>query len=113
MKRKKKSYTVNQHLRKKKTSSVAQLLVSNQKFTGENQRRCCSRPRHFCAGVDIPLNYYYAIIILNHKAHISRNFIPDSIFILFETFSVHFLNGPLQQIKKQFTVTLLITIAFH
>ena len=35
----------------------------------------------------------------------SRNFISDSIFILFETFSAHFLNGPLQQIKKQFTVT--------
>ena len=46
------------------------------------------------------------MILLNHKAHISRNFIPDSIFILFETFLAHFLNGSLQQIKKQFTITL-------
>ena len=46
-----------------------------------------------------------SILILNHKAHISRNLIPDSIFILFVTFLAHFLNGPLQQIKKQFTVT--------
>ena len=37
---------------------------------------------------------------------IRRNFTPDSIFILFEKFSAHFLNGPLQQIKKQFIVTL-------
>ena len=42
----------------KKTPTVTQLLVSNQKFTGENQvtRRCCRRPRHFCAGVGIPVN---------------------------------------------------------
>ena len=36
----------------------------------------------------------------------NRNFIPDSIFILFQTFLVHYVNGPPQQIKKQFTVTL-------
>ena len=32
--------------------------MSNQKVTRENQatRRCCSRPRHFCAWVDIPVN---------------------------------------------------------
>ena len=46
------------------------------------------------------------LIFLNHKTHISRNLIPDSIFILSVTFSAHFLYGPLQQIKKQFTVTL-------
>ena len=48
-----------------KTSTVTQSLVSNQKFSGENQvtRRCCSRPRHFFAGVDMPVNYYWAIII--------------------------------------------------
>ena len=30
--------------------------MSNQKFTGNDQvtGRCCSRPRHFCAGVDVP-----------------------------------------------------------
>ena len=43
---------------------------------------------------------------INHKAHISRNLIPDSIFISSVTFSAHFLYGPLQQIKKQLTVTL-------
>ena len=37
---------------------------------------------------------------------ISRNLIPDSIFISSVTFSAHFLYGPLQQIKKQLTVTL-------
>ena len=52
-----------------KTSTVTQLLVSNQIFTRENQvtRRCCSRPRHFCAGVDILVNYYWAIITLRRK----------------------------------------------
>ena len=42
----------------KKTPTVTQLLVSNQKFTGEKQvtRRCCRRPRHFCAGVGILVN---------------------------------------------------------
>ena len=35
--------------KEEKTSNVAQLLISNQKCTGENQvtRRFCSRPRHF------------------------------------------------------------------
>ena len=42
----------------KKTPMVTQLLVSNQKFTGENQvtRHRCRHPRHFCAGVGIPVN---------------------------------------------------------
>ena len=42
---------------RKKALTVTQLLVSNQKFTGENHvtRRCCRRPRHFCAGVGTPV----------------------------------------------------------
>ena len=42
----------------KKTPIVTQSLVSNQKFTSENQvtLSCFRRPRHFCAGVGIPVN---------------------------------------------------------
>ena len=69
-------------------------------------------PEEFNSDFCIVACYAYAIFspvtkkLLNHKAHISRNLIPDSMFILFVTFSAHFLYGPLQQIKKQFTVTL-------
>ena len=42
----------------------------------------------------------------DYKAHVSRKLIPDSIIILSETFLAHFVNSPLLQIKKQFTVTL-------
>ena len=39
--------------KKKKNIYHDTVLVSNQKFTGENQvtRRYCTRPRHFCAGL--------------------------------------------------------------
>ena len=55
--------------KEEKTSAPTQLLVSNQNFSGENQmtRRCCSRPRPFCVVVDIPVNHYWAIIILCKK----------------------------------------------
>ena len=48
----------NNYNERKKTPTVTQLLISNQKFTGENQatRRYCRRPRHICAGVGIPVN---------------------------------------------------------
>ena len=63
--RRKKNLTQLTSKEEEKTSALAQLLVSNQKFTGENQvtRRCRSRPRHFCAGFDIPVDYYWAISI--------------------------------------------------
>ena len=43
-----------------------------KKLPGENQvpRRCCSRPRHFCVGVDIPVNYYWAIIFFDAENHL-------------------------------------------
>ena len=54
---------------KGKTPTITQLLVSNQKFTGENQvtRRSCRRPRHFCAGVG-----KLVIIILCRKPFITN-----------------------------------------
>ena len=55
--------------KEEKTSAPTQLLLINQNFFGENQvtRRCCSRSRPFCVVVDIPVNYYWAIIILSRK----------------------------------------------
>ena len=80
------------------TSSLARSVMSTL------VRGAATRTKTALANGHPPV--FLGISFQGHKAHFSRNFIPNCIFIVLETFSSHFLNGPLQQIKKQFTVTL-------
>ena len=51
---------------------------------------------------------FIKLVLLTTKRVSAESFISESIFVLFETFLAHFLNGPLQQIKKHLTATFKI-----